>query len=169
MGGGFRVLHLVKPFFSFLPEGQSADRKISFTEKVIYTMISLFIFLVCSQLLLYGIHFTTRGDPFYWMRAILVSSRGTAMELGITPIVTYGLVMQLLVRSKIIEVDNNVREDHALLNGAQKLLGILIVVGEVVAYVLSGMYGSVWSAWSWECYSDYSSTILCWYNCDLLR
>lgn len=28
------------------------------------------------------------------------------------------------------------------LNGAQKLLGILIAVGEAVAYVLSGMYGS---------------------------
>ena len=36
---------------------------------------------------------------------------------------------------------------HALMwrrrNGAQNLLGILIAVGEAVAYVLSGMYGSV--------------------------
>ncbi|CAN0853586.1 Protein transport protein Sec61 subunit alpha [Linum grandiflorum] len=143
MGGGFRVLHLVRPFLSFLPEVQSADRKIPFREKVIYTVISLFIFLVCSQLPLYGIHSTTGSDPFYWMRAILASSRGTVMELGITPIVTSGLVMQLLAGSKIIEVDNNVREDRALLNGAQKLLGILIAVGEAVAYVLSGMYGSV--------------------------
>ncbi|KAL5732168.1 Protein transport protein Sec61 subunit alpha [Ranunculus cassubicifolius] len=132
MGGGFRVLHLVRPFFV-----------ISTTKKVIYTVISLFIFLVCSQLPLYGIHSTTGADPFYWMRVILASNRGTVMELGITPIVTSGLVMQLLAGSKIIEVDNSVREDRALLNGAQKLLGILIAVGEAVAYVLSGMYGSV--------------------------
>ncbi|GFZ12388.1 SecY protein transport family protein [Actinidia rufa] len=143
MGGGFRVLHLVRPFLSFLPEVQTADRKVPFREKVIYTVISLFIFLVCSQLPLYGIHSTTGADPFYWMRVILASSRGTVMELGITPIVTSGLVMQLLAGSKIIEVDNNVREDRALLNGAQKLLGILIAVGEAVAYVLSGMYGDV--------------------------
>ncbi|KAL0301261.1 UNVERIFIED_CONTAM: protein transport protein Sec61 subunit alpha [Sesamum radiatum] len=143
MGGGFRVLHLVRPFLSFLPEVQSADRRVPFREKVIYTVISLFIFLVCSQLPLYGIHSTTGADPFYWMRVILASNRGTVMELGITPIVTSGLVMQLLAGSKIIEVDNNVREDRALLNGAQKLLGILIAVGEAVAYVLSGMYGSV--------------------------
>lgn len=115
MGGGFRVLHLVKPFLSFLPEVQSADRKVPFREKVIYTVISLFIFLVCSQLPLYGIHSTTGADPFYWMRVILASNRGTVMELGITPIVTSGLVMQLLAGSKIIEVDNNVREDRALL------------------------------------------------------
>ncbi|XP_060191385.1 uncharacterized protein LOC132621224 isoform X2 [Lycium barbarum] len=143
MGGGFRVLHLVKPFLSFLPEVQSADRKVQFREKVTYTVIALAIFLVCSQLPLYGIHSTTGADPFYWMRVILASNRGTVMELGITPIVTSGMVMQLLAGSKIIQVDNNVREDRALLNGAQKLLGILIAVGEAVAYVLSGMYGSV--------------------------
>ncbi|KAL5053399.1 hypothetical protein RYX36_034081 [Vicia faba] len=48
------------------------------------------------------------------MRVILASNRGTVMELGITPIVTSGLVMQLLAGSKIIEVDNIVREDRAL-------------------------------------------------------
>ncbi|RLM59049.1 protein transport protein Sec61 subunit alpha-like isoform X1 [Panicum miliaceum] len=115
MAGGFRVLHLVRPFLAFLPEVQSADRKIPFREKVIYTVISLFIFLVCSQLPLYGIHSTTGADPFYWMHVILASNRGTIMELGITPIVTSGMVMQLLVGSKIIEVDNSVREDRALL------------------------------------------------------
>lgn len=109
------MLHLVRPFLAFLPEVQSADRKVPFREKVIYTVISLFIFLVCSQLPLYGIHSTTGADPFYWMRVILASNRGTVMELGITPIVTSGLVMQLLAGSKIIEVDNNVREDRALL------------------------------------------------------
>ncbi|ONM09636.1 SecY protein transport family protein [Zea mays] len=148
MAGGFRVLHLVRPFLAFLPEVQSADRKIPFREKVIYTVISLFIFLVCSQLPLYGIHSTTGADPFYWMRVILASNRGTVMELGITPIVTSGMVMQLLVGSKIIEVDNSVREDRALLNGAQKLLGILIAIGEAVAYVLSGIENIIWKAFS---------------------
>ena len=56
-----------------------------------------------------------RVPILYWMRVILASIRGTVMELGITPIVTSGLVMQLLAGSKIIEVDNSVREDRALL------------------------------------------------------
>ncbi|CAH8368526.1 unnamed protein product [Eruca vesicaria subsp. sativa] len=83
-------------------------------EKVMYTLTTLFVFLICSQLPLYGIHSTTGSDPFYWMRAILASSRGTLMELGIGPIVTSGLVMQFLTGSKIIQVNNE--EDHALLN-----------------------------------------------------
>merc|ERR1719398_618862 len=83
------------------------------------------------------------ADPFYWMRVILASNRGTLMELGISPIVTAGLVMQLMAGSRMIEVNQSLKDDRALFGGAQKLFGILITIGEAVAYVLSGMYGDV--------------------------
>jgi protein transport protein SEC61 subunit alpha len=41
----------------------------------------------------------------------------------------------------MIEVDNSVKEDRQLYQGAQKLFGILITVGEAFTYVVSGMYG----------------------------
>lgn len=47
------------------------------------------------------------------------------MELGISPIVTAGMVMQLLAGSKIIEVNQNVKEDKALFAGAQKCLNCI--------------------------------------------
>ncbi|KAI5069522.1 hypothetical protein GOP47_0015823 [Adiantum capillus-veneris] len=122
---------------------ETANRRVPFREKVTYTILALAIFLICSQLPLYGIHSTTGSDPLYWMRAIMASNRGTVMELGITPLVTSGMIMQLLAGAKLIDVDNNVKEDRALLNGAQKLLGIMITIGEAVAYVLSGMYGNI--------------------------
>lgn len=65
------------------------------------------------------------------------------MELGISPIITSGLVMQLLAGSRIIEVNQSLKEDRALFNGAQKLFGILITIGEAIAYVVSGMYGDL--------------------------
>lgn len=68
---------------------------------------------------------------------------GSLMELGISPIVTSGLIMQLLAGSKVIHVDQDIPEDRALFTGAQKLFGILITIGEAVAYVMSGMYGDV--------------------------
>lgn len=60
------------------------------------------------------------ADPFYWMRVILASNRGTLMELGISPIVTSGMIMQLLAGTKIIDVDQGLKEDRTLFNGAQK-------------------------------------------------
>jgi protein transport protein SEC61 subunit alpha len=65
------------------------------------------------------------------------------MELGISPIITSGLVMQLLAGARIIEVNQSLKEDRALFNGAQKLFGILITIGEAIAYVVSGMYGDL--------------------------
>ncbi len=65
------------------------------------------------------------------------------MELGISPIITSGLVMQLLAGSRIIEVNQSLKVDRALFNGAQKLFGILITIGEAIAYVVSGMYGDL--------------------------
>lgn len=94
--------------------------QIPFREKVLWTAVTLFIFLVCCQIPLYGIVSSDSADPFYWMRVILASNRGTLMELGISPIVTSGLVMQLLAGSHIIEVDQGLKEDRALFNGAQK-------------------------------------------------
>lgn len=138
-----RFLTLVKPVLIILPEVSSPEKKIDFKEKVMWTAVTLFIFLVCCQVPLYGIKSSNSADPFYWVRVILASNRGTLMELGISPIVTSGLVMQLLAGSRIIEVDQNVKEDRILFQGAQKLFGILITLGEAVAYVLSGMYGDI--------------------------
>merc|ERR1711975_139475 len=143
MGKDFRVLNLVKPCMCVLPEVSTPDRKVPFKERMLWTSITLFIFLVCCQIPLYGIKSNAGSDPFYWVRVILASNRGTLMELGISPIVTSGLVMQLLAGSKIIEVDQASKSDRELFQGAQKLFGMIITLGEALAYVLSGMYGDV--------------------------
>lgn len=81
------------------------------------------------------------ADPLYWMRVILASNRGTLMELGITPIVTSGMIMQLLAGTKIIEMDQGLKEDRVLFNGAQKLFGMVMTGAQAVVYVMTGMYG----------------------------
>jgi protein transport protein SEC61 subunit alpha len=110
----------MKPFMAIIPEVQQAATKVPFKERVIWTSVTLFIYLVCCQIPLYGIRSTDSSDPFYWSRVILASNRGTLMELGISPIVTSGLVMQLLAGAKILTIDQSNKEDRALFNGAQK-------------------------------------------------
>lgn len=46
--GGFRLLNLVRPFLSILPDVAQAERRVPFREKFLYTSVTLFIFLVCS-------------------------------------------------------------------------------------------------------------------------
>merc|ERR1712213_214392 len=61
-------------------------------------------------------------------------------ELGISPIVTSGLIMQLLAGAKLIEVGDTPK-DRALFNGAQKLFGMVMTIGQAIVYVMTGMYG----------------------------
>jgi protein transport protein SEC61 subunit alpha len=142
-GAGFRVLNMVKPCLSVLPEVAKPERNVPGREKLLWTAISLFVFLVCSQIPLYGIVTNKSADPFYWMRVILASNRGTLMELGISPIITSGMVLQLLRGSKIIDIDETNKKDMELFKGAEKLAGMVITLGQATAYVLSGMYGEI--------------------------
>jgi protein transport protein SEC61 subunit alpha len=51
------------------------------------------------------------------------------MELGITPVVTSGMIMQLLAGAQLIDIDFGLKDDRALFGGAQKCKSSLLVVG----------------------------------------
>merc|ERR1711865_1023182 len=48
-----------------------------------------------------------------------------------------------LAGSKLIDVDQSLKEDRVLFSGSQKLAAMLITLGQAVAYVMSGMYGEI--------------------------
>ena len=70
-----RPLELVKPFLAILPDVQQAEIRQPFKIKALYTATALFVFLVCSQLPLYGIKSNSSQDPFFWARVIMASNR----------------------------------------------------------------------------------------------
>ncbi|RKP15780.1 Sec61, alpha subunit 2 [Rozella allomycis CSF55] len=137
----FRFLNLIKPFVNVLPEVAAPERKIQFKEKMLWTGATLILFLVCSQVPLFGIMSSDSADPLYWMRLILASNRGTLMELGITPIVTSGMIIQLLAGAGFIQVDHSIKEDRDLYNAAQKLFAMIMTLGQAVVQVVNGFYG----------------------------
>lgn len=71
----------------------------------------------------------------------MAGNRGTLMELGITPIVTSGMIMQLIVGAKAMDVDMSIPEDRQLFQGMQKLLSLVMCLGQAVVYVMTGNYG----------------------------
>jgi protein transport protein SEC61 subunit alpha len=120
----FRVLNLVRPFLSVLPDVAPPEKKVPFVQRAIYTVVSLLIYLVCSRLPLYGIRTSSSADPMYWVRAIFASSRGTTMELGISPVITSGLVIQLLVGSKLLDIDTSVKSDVDLMCASESSIKV---------------------------------------------
>jgi preprotein translocase SecY subunit len=137
-----RFLSLFKPIGRILPEVKVPERKVSFNEKIFWTALVLIIFLVMSEIPLYGIS-QEATDQFSALRVIFASSRGTLMELGIGPIVTAGLILQLLVGSSMIQCDMSDPQDRSLFTVGSKVFSILLTGIQASAYIISGMYGTI--------------------------
>jgi len=135
-----RFLGLFKPIARILPEIKKPERKVSFNEKIFWTGLVLIIFLVMTQVPLFGVA-SSESDQFSQLRVIFASNRGTLMELGIGPIVTAGLILQLLAGSSIIRCDMSDSEDRGLFTTASKVFSILLTAIQAAAYIISGMYG----------------------------
>jgi len=90
---------------------------------------------------IYGVpHTGGVNDPFGPLRVIFASQRGTLVELGIGPIVTAGLILQVLSGSKMINVDFTNPNDRALFTGASKVLSVFMTLFEGLAFILGGAY-----------------------------
>ena len=139
MAGAF--LRFFTPFVKIMPEIRNPQREVSFKEKFIWTAVVLIIYLIMSNIPLYGVQLENSTDYFYWLRVILASQRGTLTELGIGPIVTAGLIMQLLLGSKIINVDMNDPYDRAMFSGTQKVMAIFLTMFNIIAYIIGGHFG----------------------------
>jgi preprotein translocase SecY subunit len=138
-----RFIELFKPLARFFPDIKAPDRKVAFNEKIFWTAISLIIYFVMSQTPLYGIGRAGLSDPLGSLRVIFASNRGTLMELGIGPIVTAGLILQVLAGSKMVNIDMSNPEDRSLFTSASKILSVVMTIFEASAYILGGTYGSI--------------------------
>jgi len=135
-------LYVLEPLVRRMPEIAVPKRHVSFKEKFIWTGITLILFFVMTQVPLYGIPPGQRvGELFGQLRFVLASHVGTLMELGIGPIVTAGIIMQLLVGSRIIGLNLTKGEDRALFTGVQKLLAVLMGIFQAAMLVFAGHYG----------------------------
>ena len=137
-----RFLNLFKPIARVLPEVKAPERRVRFNEKLFWTALVVIIYLVMAVTPLYGIP-PTAEERFSALRIIWASSHGTLMELGIGPIVTAGLILQLLVGSTMIECDMSRPEDRSLFTTASKAFAIILTGVQAAAYILSGMYGDL--------------------------
>lgn len=131
----------LKPLLACLPEIKNPVRIPPIKERMMWTGVALFIFLLCCQVPVYGSRPGNSSDPFFWMRMVLASNKGTLMELGISPIVTASMIAEFLAGIGIITYDANNRAEKAVFEGLQKVLALVLTVVEGTAYVSSGMYG----------------------------
>ncbi len=135
-----RFLSLFGPLSRFLPEINSPTRKVSFNEKLFWTAMALIIYLIMSEVSLYKIG-DIQGNQA--IQIIFASQQGKLTALGIGPIVTGGLILQLLIGSGIVNADLGNTEDRSLFTAATKVFSIVLTGVQGAAYLIGGVYGSI--------------------------
>jgi len=121
-----------------LPEVEGPSQKfLSFKEKLKWTLIVLIIFFLLGVMPLFGLG-VNQLERFQFFSVILGAEFGSLISLGIGPIVTASIVLQLLNGSGILKLDLTKSEDKKTFQGLQKIFAIFFITFESAIFVLMG-------------------------------
>ncbi|MEM7818642.1 MAG: preprotein translocase subunit SecY [Candidatus Aenigmatarchaeota archaeon] len=122
----------------FLPSVQKPTYKQSFNKRIMWTLIALILYLTLSHIAVYGIASTPQFEALVQIQTLLGAKFGSLLTLGIGPIVTSGIILQLLVGSKIINWDMTKPEGREKFQAWSKFLAVLFCFLEAIAFVIAG-------------------------------
>jgi len=121
-----------------LPEVEHPkEKKLSFKIKAKWTIITLVLFFILGLTPLFGADASVM-QQFEYLSIILGAQFGSIISLGIGPIVTASIVLQLLNGSGIAKFDLTTDTGKKRFQGIQKLLAIFFIVFEAYIYVAMG-------------------------------
>lgn len=122
----------------YLPEVRAPkQKKPSFKEKLRWTLVILVSYFLMTHINIYGLGEAALAQ-FEFLSTILGASFGSLVSLGIGPIVTASIVLQLLNGSGIVNFDLTSAPGKKRFQGLQKILAIFFTLVEATVFVLMG-------------------------------
>ena len=116
------------------PSITKPDGHVRFSQKLWTTTLVLIIYFAMTNVMIWGLAEATM-DIFSSFRAIMAGASGSVMHLGIGPIVTASIIMQLFAGAKIIKLDLQEPGDKQLYQGVQKILVLMMIPVESIPQV----------------------------------
>lgn len=129
--------YAIEPFVRRLPAVERPKGHVHFKRKLTWTLAILLLYFALGNITLFGLS-KASVDVFAAYRAFFAGSFGSLMLLGIGPIVTASIVLQLLVGAQIIKLNLSDPRDQAIYQGTQKALVFVMVAVEALPQVLGG-------------------------------
>ena len=127
-------LYALQKLIDVYPSITKPDGHVRFNQKLWTTTLVLIIYFMMTNVMIWGLSDSTL-DVFSSFRAIMAGASGSIMHLGIGPIVTGSIIMQLFAGAKIIQLDLQDSADKQLYQGVQKILVLLMIPIESIPQV----------------------------------
>jgi len=121
----------------YLPTVEQPKKHVSFKSRLKWVGIVLLLYYFLGQITLYGVA-PEIVERFKYLEMILGAKMGSLITLGIGPIVTASIILQLLVGAEIIPWDLKTEEGKEKFMGVQKLFSLFLTFVEAFAYVEFG-------------------------------
>ncbi|MBU1203771.1 MAG: preprotein translocase subunit SecY [Nanoarchaeota archaeon] len=131
-------MSVFKNFLMSLPEVKGPSQKyLPFNTKLKWTAMILFAFFILGMIPLWGL--AENALKHFDVLSILLGAKfGSITSLGIGPIVTASIVLQLLHGSGLIKLDTSTHDGRVFFQGLQKMLAIFFILFESIIYVFMG-------------------------------
>jgi len=132
-----KIVFKVEPY---LPQVPKPKKKLALSNRLLWCTGVVLIYMIMGQTPLFGAT-TPEFDFLAFARVIFASQQGTLVELGIGPIVTAGLLMQLLRGSELLKFDFKKPEERGIFQTATKLVTYIVIIVEASVYGIA-VYGA---------------------------
>ncbi len=120
-----------------IPGVKTPVKRQTFNQKLKWTGIILLSYFLLSDTFLLGVS-PERLAYFEQLAALMGASMGSIITLGIGPIVSASIILQLLVGAKVIDWDLSSHHGRIMFQGTQKILAFSFAFIEAAAYTLFG-------------------------------
>ena len=135
------LLHVILPEVSAPSTTNNMRGEELLLRRIVFSFLCLLIYLTLSSIPVYGAFEMYSGhDPLYAQRLILSANRGSLLELGVSPIITAGMFLQVLESAGIVKHGDNSKEYR---QKSTRVAALLLSFLQAVLIVSSGVYGSM--------------------------
>ncbi len=131
------LLDRMEPLLAAMPAVRSPEGHVHFKNKLLWTLGILILYFVLTNIPLFGIAPSSQ-DLFEAWRALLAGASGSIVHLGIGPIVTASIVLQLLKGADILHIDTSEPRGQVMYMGLQKILIIVMIIIEAAPNLVGG-------------------------------
>jgi len=131
------LLDRMEPLLAAMPAVKSPEGHVHFKNKLMWTFGILVLYFALTNIPVFGLDPSSQDVFLYW-RALMAGASGSIVHLGIGPIVTASIVLQLLKGADILHIDTSDTRGQVMYMGLQKILILVMIVIEAAPNLIGG-------------------------------
>jgi len=132
------LIRSLKPYIERIPSVERPKGHVHFRQKFMWTSAILLLYFILCNVPVFGLS-KESVDIFEAYRALFAGATGSILALGIGPIVTASIILQLLVGAGIIKLDLTNPDDRAAYQEFQRFLVFVMIAVEALPQIGAGL------------------------------